>query len=110
MPWNELVGNAIIVLSVVFMVLGAIGVFKFQNFYPRIIVASKVDTVGFMTFVLGMSVRHGFTFFTAKMWLIVVIVLILNPLVTHVVTRAAYYSGHPMDKTDKEIIDSHEKD
>lgn len=96
MSWTDIIGNIIIGIGVLFMILGAVGTFKFNNFYARMMVASKVDTVGIMTMVLGMSIRHGFTFFTAKMWLIVVIILILNPLVTHVVAKSAYESGHPM--------------
>ena len=101
----EIIGNIFIGIGLFFMFFGAVGVFKFKNFYTRMMAASKVDTVGMMTFVLGMSFRTGFTFFTAKMWLIVIITLILNPLVTHVVTRAAYESGHPVGVEDEKITD-----
>ena len=76
------------------MLFGIIGLFKFKDFYIRILVASKIDTVGFLTFIIGVGFIHGFSFFTAKLVLIGVIMLLLNPLVAHVVARSAYSHGH----------------
>lgn len=101
MPWNFIVGNIIIVMGVIFMLFGVVGVFKFNNFYARMIVSSKIDIVGLITLVLGISLRHGFTFFTFKMWVIVVVVMILNPLVSHVLTRSAYDSGYLTTQNDR---------
>ena len=82
-------------IAVLFMVIGVVGILMpGKDFYFRILVACKIDTVGLLTFAIGLAVRHGFTFFTGKMMLIVIIVIILNPLVTHIVARAAYKSGY----------------
>ncbi|MCL1995087.1 MAG: monovalent cation/H(+) antiporter subunit G [Defluviitaleaceae bacterium] len=92
----NIVGSVIIIIGVVFIVLGAFGIFKFKSFYPRMLVGSKVDTMGSMTIIFGIMVRHGFTFFSAKLMLIVILILVLNPLVSHIITKAAYESGHPL--------------
>jgi len=89
-----------------FMLSGAIGLFKMKNFYPRVLTASKIDTVGLLTLFIGFMLRHGFTFFTGKLLLIAVLILILNPLVAHIMVRSAYYSGYELD-TD---IDSEPKE
>ena len=86
--------------GVLFMLFGVFGLFKFKNFYARILVASKIDTVGVLTLIFGLALRHGLTFFTGKLFLIVIIMLILNPLVAHILARSAYTSGHELDKSE----------
>ena len=82
-------------LGAVFMLFGVIGIFQTKkDFYYRILVACKIDTVGFLTLTIGVAVRHGFSFFTGKLFLIIVIIMVLNPLVAHIVARSAYKSGY----------------
>jgi len=94
-----IIGNVVIGIGIAFMVFGVISLFRFKDFYPRILVASKIDTVGLLTLLIGVCLRHGFSFFTGKVLLIVVIILILNPLVAHIVARAAYLSGYSLEGT-----------
>jgi len=91
-------------LGVVFMLFGIIGIFQTKkDFYYRILVACKIDTVGFLTLVIGVAIRYGFSFFTGKLFLIVIIIMILNPLVAHIVARSAYKSGYIPACEDKEL-------
>jgi multicomponent Na+:H+ antiporter subunit G len=98
--WN-IVGNIVIIAGMVFMLIGVIGIFKLKDFYPRILVASKVDTVGMFTIIAGFIIRSGITFFSAKLLLIIIIMLILNPLVAHIMVRSAHKCGF-------EVIDEEE--
>ena len=78
-----------------FMLIGVVGLFQpGKDFFYRILVACKIDTVGLLTFIIGLSLRHGFSFFTGKLFLILVIMMILNPLVAHLVARSAWVSGY----------------
>ena len=92
----ETLGYIIVGLSVVFMLFGVVGIFRFKDSYTRILVASKIDTMGVLTLIIGMGFIHGASFFTAKLVFIMAITLFLNPLVAHIVARSAYTSGHPM--------------
>ena len=89
----EIAGGILIALGVLLMLVGVFGMFKFKRFYPRILISSKIDTVGMLVLMLGLVVQHGLSFFSAKIVLILVILLILNPLVAHILSRAAYMSG-----------------
>ena len=89
----DVLGLLIMVLGLVFMGIGIFGIFRFRTFYARMLVVTKVDTVGVIVFLLGLAIRNGFTFFSGKIFLIIVCVLILSPLVSHIVARAAYLSG-----------------
>jgi len=93
------IGSIVMAIGIAFMVFGVVCIFLLKDFYPRILVASKIDTVGLLTFLLGVCLQHGFSFFSAKVLLIIVIILILNPLVAHIVTRSAYLSGYQLEGT-----------
>ncbi|MCL2377167.1 MAG: monovalent cation/H(+) antiporter subunit G [Defluviitaleaceae bacterium] len=95
----SIVGEIVMVIGIAFMAFGVVSIFMFKDFYPRILVASKIDTVGLLTFLLGVCIQHGFSFFSAKVLLIVVIILILNPLVAHIVARSAYLAGYQLEGT-----------
>ena len=82
-------------IGLIFMLFGVTGIFQpRKDFFYRILVACKIDTVGFLTVMIGMAIRHGFSFFTGKLILIVIIMMVLNPLVAHIIVRSAYNSGY----------------
>jgi len=88
-------GYVVMGLGIVFMIFGIIGIFQpSKNFYYRILVSCKIDTVGILTFTIGLALRHGFSFFSGKLALIAIIILVLNPLVAHTMARSAYKGGY----------------
>ena len=98
----ETLGTIITFIGMAFMLFGIVGISKFQNFYLRILVSSKIDTVGLLTLIIGLIIRHGLSFFSAKLLLLMAIILILNPLVAHMIARAAYLSGYKLDESQVE--------
>jgi len=100
---QEIIGNAIITMGIIFMFFGVVGIIKFDNFYTRLLAASKADTVGAVTVIIGVAVLHGFSFFSAKVILLAVIMMIFNPLVAHVLARSAFLSGHKINN-EKDIL------
>ena len=93
----EAAANIIIFVGIVFMLFGVVGIFKFDNFYPRALITAKIDTVGSITLIIGIAVKQGPGFFSLKLLLITVIMLILFPLANHIAARSAYLSGHKID-------------
>ena len=93
----QIAGDIIIYAGIVFMLFGVIGIFKYNNFYIRILVTTKIDTVGAFTFIIGMAVKNGFSFFSLKLVLLIALMMIVNPLVTHMTARSAYLSGYKID-------------
>ena len=98
---QNVIGAIIMGIGILFMLFGVIGMFRFKSFYPRVLVASKVDTVGAVTFLIGLAVRHGFSWFSGRLVLIMLIILILNPLVAHILVRSAGHSDYNVDETDE---------
>ena len=79
------------------MLFGVIGIFKFKSFYARILITAKIDTVGAFTLIAGIIIKHGFGFFTLKLVLLIALLMIVNPLTTHMIARSAYLSGYKID-------------
>ncbi|WP_423189254.1 monovalent cation/H(+) antiporter subunit G [Alkalibacterium sp. f15] len=94
----EWTANIIIVIGLIFMTLGVFGVYRFKDFFSRILVSAKVDTVGFITIMLGLMLKHGFDFFTGKLLLVLALYVITNPIATHAITRSAHISGYRIKK------------
>ena len=92
----EATGVVVMIIGMIFMLIGIIGIFRFKCFYARILVVSKVDTVGAIVFMAGLAIRHGISFFSGKLLLMIIFILILSPLVGHMVARSAYISGHKL--------------
>ena len=79
--------------GIIFMLFGVVGLFRFKDLFPRILVTANIDTVGAITLIIGLIVKHGAGFFSLKLLLLVALMLILNPLVAHIIARSAYLSG-----------------
>jgi multicomponent Na+:H+ antiporter subunit G len=95
---NNTIGTIIIWIGIAFITIGVFSIYRFKNFYPRILVASKIDTVGNITLMIGIVIKNGFTFFSLKVLLILTIMTVINPLSTHSVARSAYFSGYRIRK------------
>ena len=80
------------------MALGLIGILRFKDFYTRILITAKVETVGFITMMAGVILYSGFTWFSAKVLLICLLVIITNPLSTHAIAKSAYGRGYTAKK------------
>lgn len=95
---RAIIADIIIFIGIAFAGLGIVGIYRFKNFYSRALVASKVDTVAYITVLIGVCIKHGLSFFTLKVAFILVITLIINPLITHSVVRSAHISGYKLRK------------
>ena len=103
----EIAGNIIITIGIIFMLFGVIGIFKYKSFYIRILVSTKIDTVGAFTLILGTALKHGFSFFTLKMLLLILLMMIINPLISHMTARSAFLSGYKIDSGHITDIEDH---
>lgn len=88
-----IIGRVMMLVGLIFVAIGVFGLYRFNNFYPRVLIGSKIDTVGYLTLLLGVAVRSGWTYFTIKILLVVLMMLVVNPVLTHTVARSAYLSG-----------------
>ncbi|MEH0023024.1 MAG: monovalent cation/H(+) antiporter subunit G [Desulfobacter sp.] len=82
-----------------FFLGGAVGIIRMPDFYSRLHPAGKLDTLGIMAMVVGLSLYnlHHFTLgtvlLTIKMLLIVFFVFLSSPTATHSIVDAGMRAG-----------------
>ena len=95
-----IISNVLLGIGLFGIAMGTLGIFKFKNFYSRLLTSSMIDTIGTVTIIIGLMVRSGFTFFTAKLLLLLIVFMIVSPLAAHMLVRSAVLSKHSM----KELV------
>ena len=81
---------ALILSGVFFLIMGAIGLIRFPDFYTRLHAAGKGDTLGVLLVLLGLATFEGFTLASAKILLIAVFMFLTSPTATHAIARSAF--------------------
>ena len=77
----------------VVLIVGAVGMIRFPEFFTRLHAASVIDTLGCMSIILGLLLQSGFSIVTVKLVLIVIFILFTSPAATHALAKAALH-GH----------------
>ncbi len=95
---NALLVTSIVLLSLggIFMLIGAIGVIRFPDFYTRLHAAGMGDTLGQGLVLLGLALpvfAVGFGQVAFKLLLIMLFVFVFNPTATHALARGAWVAG-----------------
>lgn len=89
----EIIGTILIAYGCFTMIMGAVGVVRFPDFYTRLHAAGKGDTLGQGLVLLGlMFVCEGWGD-GLKLGLIVFFIFILNATATHALARAGRLAG-----------------
>lgn len=90
----RVLGELIIWSGLLVMLCGLVGVLRYRSLYRRLLLSSLIDTCGLLLLLLGVAVRQGFSAFSLKVLLLMVVVLLTAPLITHKIGRNALLSGH----------------
>lgn len=92
------IGNIIIIIGLILMGFGVLGMFRFKDYFTRVLIGGKVDTVGFITILVGLIFKNGFSYFSGKILIVLVLYIVTNPIATHAITRSAHLSGYRIKK------------
>lgn len=84
---------AFITSGSIFLTIGAIGAYRFPDFWTRLHAVSIIDTGGVLLLTAGMVLQSGFTLVTFKLVMIGVFLFITGPTASHAVANAALVSG-----------------
>jgi multicomponent Na+:H+ antiporter subunit G len=88
------------------MILGAVGVIRFPDVYTRLHASTKCDTGGAISILLGVAIFSGLTMTSLKIFSILFLIFLLNPVASHALARASHkYGIKPCEKT---VVDMYE--
>lgn len=83
--WILLVGGSLA------LIIGAVGMIRFPDFFTRLHAASVIDTLGCMLIITGVLFQAGFTMVSVKLVLILIFILFTTPTATHALAKAALH-------------------
>jgi len=106
MEFLKITGAILSLIGSLFILFAAIGLLRMPDIYNRIQAGTKASTLGSMFTLLGVGLVHPD--WLLKIILLIVFIMISNPISSHVLGRAAHYSGIPL--SDKTEIDELRKD
>jgi multicomponent Na+:H+ antiporter subunit G len=85
---SDVVSGLLLIAGSAFVLVGAIGVVRFETPTERLHAAAKGPTLGLMLLAVGSAVRIGSTSATVAVLLVVVLQLLAGPLGSHMIGRA----------------------
>lgn len=83
-------------LGAAFMLLGAVGIFRFPDLYSRLQASTKAATLGVSLMILALAVHFGEFGITVSALLVIAFFFLTAPVAAHVIGRAAYFTGVPL--------------
>ena len=103
MPFQEILSILLIIVGTALMLISAIGIIRFPDFYTRMSAITKAATLGLFLLLIGLAVFFNRPGLSIKSFIIITLILLTNPVGAHAIARAAYMSGTKL--WEKNIID-----
>lgn len=98
MQANEIVAVILMLGGFFFLMVGAVGLIRLPDVYNRLHALGKSDTLGSGLIILGLVfVIPGFDNIV-KLLLMGALIITINPVMTHLITKTAYVRGTPLSE------------
>ncbi|MDI6821349.1 MAG: monovalent cation/H(+) antiporter subunit G [Actinomycetota bacterium] len=81
------------VIGIFFFIVGTTGILRLPDFYCRTHAATKCDTLGACSILLGLAIYERFSFDALKILVLFALVLISSPTMGHAIARASFRRG-----------------
>lgn len=93
---RELIAAFFMLAGSVFFVGAAVGMMRLPDFYARIHASGNAETMGTLLAMFGLIIYEGPTINAAKMVFVFLFVFLCNPIGSHILSKAAFKTGHPV--------------
>jgi multicomponent Na+:H+ antiporter subunit G len=94
---KEIVVIVLCAIGFFFSLTGAVGILRMPDVYTRIQCSSKTITMGALPLLVALVVGEGpLTTYGSRALIVATLLLLVNPVASHVMARAAYKTGVPM--------------
>ena len=91
------IAAALALVGLCFSLSGAVGILRMPDLYCRIQCSSKTVTMGALPALVALVVGEGpVSSYGGRALLIALLLLVVNPVASHALARAAYKTGVPM--------------
>lgn len=89
----QLLGMSCMIVGLFFLMVGAIGVIRFPDVFSRSHAVGLTDSVGALFTLSGLALYQGFNGNMVRVLMVLCLLYLLNPVMTHATLRAALRSG-----------------
>ena len=79
----------LISLGLFFVIIGVLGLIRFNDIFQRMHALSVMETLGFFCFFLGLMILSGASLLALKLFFIFILIMIVAPTSTHVLAMYA---------------------
>ncbi len=87
------ISTACITVGLFFLVVAAIGMVRMPDVFSRSHALALTDTLGASLVLIGLALHQGFTLTAGKTLVVLALLLLLNPVISHATLRAALRAG-----------------
>lgn len=85
-----MLANSLLVLAMFFLLVGAIGINRLPGILSKLLTSSLIDTMALILLVLGLILKSGLNGLSIRLVIVLIFLLLTNPVISHVITAAAY--------------------
>ncbi len=89
----DIISSVLLIAGVFFGFSGALGLFKFPDFFTRMHAASVTDSIATILILLGLILQTSFDINTAKLLFILAFLMITSPTASHALAKSARHGG-----------------
>lgn len=89
----DILSSILLIGGIVFGVSGALGLFRFPDFFTRVHAASVTDSIAAMLMIGGLLLQTSFDLNTAKLLFILLFLLVTSPTASHALAKSARHGG-----------------
>ena len=89
----DLVAIALILAGLFFLIVAAIGMLRLPDVFTRSHALSLTDSLGAFLVLAGLAIYQGFSLNLLKILVVLALIYLLNPVISHATIRAALRSG-----------------
>jgi multicomponent Na+:H+ antiporter subunit G len=89
----SLLGMAFMIAGLFFMLVAAVGMLRLPDVFTRSHAAGLTDSVGALLLLTGLALYQGFSANLVRVLIVLALLYLLNPVITHATVRAALRAG-----------------
>jgi len=89
----DIISAIFLIVGVFFGLSGAIGLFRFPDFFTRVHAASVTDSIAAIFIIGGLLLQTSFDLNTAKLLFILLFLMITSPTASHALAKSARHGG-----------------
>jgi len=102
---NETIGMAVLIGGLTLSIIGNVAYFFHREFFSELLIGSIVDTAGFSLILIGIIIYMGFSYFSLKVLIILILCFVINPIMSCAIGGSAYRSGFkPLKQEEDEDV------